>query len=266
MPTPIHFILCQTFMRTFPFIFFLFVIACGSTPEQPPLTEDERIERDSVVALIERADPASLDRAFELLDDEPYIVLERLEQFTADGQVSAVRERTLTIDGESALVLNSSASGMFDFGSFGRFVSLDDLDHIPDNPVPFLIDDDPPYLTPVGEEVYRFSFGADTTLGDLHVRTLVIQALPDAQFPLRNMTLYIDPSDSHLVGLRVHRESDSFFFGENSRMSLFLSQDRLPAQATYDVEIHGALTATRRFRLSRTYGGVNDVNVAELAE
>lgn len=262
LPQPLGENEVHTSMRMLLILSLLCVAACGRAPEPPVLTEEARAERDSVIALVEIADPASFIDAFERLESMPYVVLERLEQFTPEGQVSALRERTLLIDGESTLVLESSASGMFDFGSFGRFVSLDDLDHIPENPIPFLIQDDPPYLTPAGKESYLFTFGADTTLGNLTIRTVDIHALPDYDHPLQRAVLYVDPADRHLVGIRLHRYSDTFFFGENSRMSLFLSDDRLPTTAVYDVEIRAALTVTRRFRLTRTYGGAEEVNVA----
>lgn len=237
--------------------FLLLLAACGRT-EAPPLTEAEAAEHARALALIERMDREALDAAFDRLAGVPYTVEERLTQLDRDGRTTAHRSRTLAVEGGRAETVEADAEGTIDFGNFGRFLAVDDLDAVPTNPVPHLFPDDPPYLTPQGREAYQFGFAADTTVSRRILRVVTVEARPgagDGQ-ALRRAHLYVDPGTNRLVGLRAWRHSDTLLFGETSRFALLLRPSPvgwLPAEADYTIAVRGALTATRHFRLERRY-------------
>jgi hypothetical protein len=236
----------------------LTLAACETTPDPPPLTAEEAAARDSVIQLIEAASRDALDEAFARLATTEHTVRERLEQFDERGRVNAFRRRTVEVrDGETETVFRE-AEGTFDFGAFGRFVSFDDLDRLPENPVPFLGPDDPPYLSPQGREAYRFAFAPDTLLAGRTARVITIRAREGEDgLALRSARLYVDAASGDLVGVRIRRHSQHVLFGETSSLVLLLAPAPdgawLPELTDYRVSLRAALTATRRFQLVREY-------------
>lgn len=239
------------------FALLLLLAACGRT-ETPPLTDAEAAEHARALAFVERVDREALDEAFDRLARVPHTVEERLTQLDRDGRPTAHRTRRLAIEGERAETVAADSAGTIDFGNFGRFLAVDDLDAVPANPVPHLFPDDPPYLTPQGREAYQFRFAADTTIARRILRVVTVAARPgvgDGQ-ALRRAHLYVDPGTNRLVGLRAWRHSDTLLFGETSRFALLLRPSPvgwIPAEADYTIAVRGALTATRHFRLERRY-------------
>lgn len=232
--------------------------ACETTPDAPPLSPSETAARDSVIVVIETASREAIDEAFARLANTEHTIRERLEQFDERGRVNAFRRRTLHVEGGRAETAFAEAEGTFDFGAFGRFVSFDDLDQLPDNPVQFLLPDDPPYLTPQGRDAYDFAFAPDTLLAGRAARVITVDARPGEGdgLALRSARLYVDDATGDLVGIRLRRHSQNMLFGETSVLTLMLAPAGnvwLPQLTDYRVSMRAALTATRRFQLVREY-------------
>jgi hypothetical protein len=237
------------------------IAACRPQVDAPPpvLSAEEQAERDQAIALAEGAGTGLLNDAFARLAGRPHSVREELAQLDAEGRVTAVRRRVMDVGPDTVETVATEATGTFDFGAFGRFVSFDDMDRLPANPVPYIVPDDPTYLSPQGREVYHFALAADTTIGPMRARVVTVTARPgegDSQ-ALRSARLYVDAASGELVGLRIHRHSQNVLFGESSMLHLMLAPGPqgawLPAETRYTVAVRAALTATRRFRLYRAY-------------
>ena len=235
--------------------------ACEPQVATPPpvLTPAEQAEREEALALAEDAGRDLMNQAFARLATRPHIVREELVQLDAEGRETAARRRIMRAEPDTVETVASEARGTFDFGAFGRFVSFEDMDHLPANPVPFIVPEDPTYLSPQGREVYHFALAADTLLGAARVRIVTVTARPNEgdNQALRSARLYVDPASGDLVGIRVHRHSQNILFGETSVLHLMLTPgpegNWLPAETRYTVAVRAALTATRRFRLQRAY-------------
>lgn len=234
--------------------------ACESRPvDSPTLRAVDPGERDSAIALLQRVGTETIDRAFAELSRQPHTLHERLHQFDESGRINAYRRRTVAVDPPDVTTVTSESEGTFDFGAFGRFVSFDDLDRLPQNPVPFILAEDPPFLTPQGRELYHFAFDPDTTVHYVRLTSVTVTARPgdgDDQ-PLRRARMLIDPATEQIVSLRIERHSSNVLFGETSTLEISLSPSRqltwLPARTNYRVALRAALTATRRFQLERDY-------------
>lgn len=246
-----------------PLVLALAALLATCRPAPPPadLPPEDPAARAEALALLEAASPTTLEAAFDRLRGRPHGLLERLEQLDAAERVTAHRTRRRVVEGGTPRTLEAEQDGTFDFGLFGRFVSMDDLDRLPENPVPFVLaDDPPPYLTPAGREAYAFGLAPDTTLGGRTVRVVTVTARPgegDGQ-PLRAARLYVEAASGALVGVRLDRRVATPLYGEVSRLELLLrpdpSGDWLPERTVYAVALRAALTGTRRFRLIRQYG------------
>lgn len=238
-----------------PLLLLALLAACAEAPP-PSLPPGEAAARDSVVAALRAADRRPFEEAFEALGHTPHTVSERLEQVDPIGRVTATRTRTLRVAGGAPEVLSADSSGTFDLGTFGRFVSLDAVDRLPANPLPHLLPEDPPYLSPRGGEAYAFAFEPDTTLGGRPVRVPTARAHSGADPAIREAVLFVDPASGALVGARVRRRQASPLFGETSTLAVLLRPEAggwLPASTRFDVALRAPLTASRRFRLTREY-------------
>lgn len=262
-------------MPRFSIIAILLLLLSGCYPERPPaqaLPEVSPEEREEALALAEAADRASLEAAFDRLSRHPHTLRERLHQFDADGRVNAYRRRTVDVDGPERETVFAEQEGTFDFGAFGRFVSFEDMDRLPENPVPFLLPEDPPYLTARGREAYRFALAPDTTIGGRAVRVVRVDALPDEgdDQAVRGARLFVDSATGDLVGVILRRASQNVLFGEQSTLELMLAPGPgggwLPRTTDYRVAVRAALTATRRFQLQRDYSYEAPLQVAMARE
>jgi hypothetical protein len=248
-------------MRTSALISILLLAGCAPGPPEPiELPEVAPDERDEAITLLERSGTDLLDASFQALDRRSHTLREHLHQLDEAGRISAFRRRTIVHEPPETETVSSESEGTFDFGAFGRFVSFDDLDRLPQNPVPFLLAEDPPFLTPRGRDVYHFAFEPDTTLGGVRVRVVAVTAIPreaDDQ-PLRWARLFIEPGAEQIVGISLRRHSQNVLFGETSLLEVMLAPRPdgtwLPQRSDYRVALRAALTATRRFQLLREYG------------
>lgn len=244
-----------------PLLLLVLLLASGCRQEAyapadlPHVDEEERM---AAIGLLERAGLDSLEAAFARVDHRAHVLHERLHQLDGAGRVTAYRRRALLFDPPEVRTLHAEAGGTFDFGAFGRFVSFDDLDRLPRNPVPFLLAEEAPFLTPRGREAYHFAFEPDTSMAGAAVRVVLVRAHPvdGNDQPLRLARLLIDAESEQIVALRVHRASSHLLFGETSVLEVALTRAGgawLPDRTHYMVALRAPLAATRRFQLERHY-------------
>jgi hypothetical protein len=218
---------------------------------------DKDVRDSASCGPVPAATPA-LDAAFERIAEWPHLLHEQLRQLDESGRTTAYRRRTLAYEPPVVQTLHAEARGTFDFGTFGRFVSFDDLDRLPQNPVPFLLADEAPFLTPRGREVYHFAFEPDTTIAGAVVRVVAVRAIPrvgDDQ-PVRAARILVEAESEQIIGLRLHRSSSNILFGETSVLAISLARAGaawVPERTYYRVALRAVLTATRHFSLERRY-------------
>ncbi|NBW93003.1 MAG: hypothetical protein EBR20_01300, partial [Bacteroidetes bacterium] len=103
-----------------------------------------------------------------------------------------------------------------------QFVSenVDDADPI--DLVPYLIEDDPTYLSPRNLDKYAFRMTGDTLMWDRSARIVDVRAKPDLADGenIRRVRYYVDESSNQLVAMYLERIDLGLLFREESRFYL----------------------------------------------
>ena len=186
-----------------------------------PLEQDP-VERDSVLALLDRIDEVPFRHAFDGLTGYMYTRYSRTEQFNDKNFLVAFDERQLrytgTADKRSVSTIASDSSGVFDYGFFRSFVSTHAQSQDPKNIAQHILPEDPSYLVPRNHEAYLYRTIGDTLMADHVARIVEIRALPESGdgLNIRRVRLYIEKEAEKLVAAQVERIDLAMFFREES--------------------------------------------------
>jgi len=217
-------------MRTFSavlFSFLLLISLAGCTGKSASsIGPDEKAARDSVLAFLDQVDEDGIRSAFQTLHSYAFRRYLRTEQYDEEDFIVAFTEHVVDVEGpaedRSKRVVQADSGGSFNFGFFNQFVSenVDDAD--PVDLVPYLIEDDPTYLSPRNLDKYAFRMAGDTLMWDRSARIVDVRAKPDLADGenIRRVRYYVDESSNQLVAMYLERIDLGLLFREESRFYL----------------------------------------------
>lgn len=218
--------------------------------------------QDSLFALVQRLDAASLFTAYDALRDAAYRLGMTTEQFDRSGNRIAVRTRTILVRPGQSVVRTADSSGTFDYGYLQRFSPMDVSDGQPWRLAEEMVPDDPPYALPRTREGYIYSAGKDTLAGFGAVDVVDIRAHPELgnDQAIRSARLYVEPGTTRIVGHALERDDAAIWFREQSRLFLSIRKDAagdwLPARVEVETKIRMPFRPTQRFRTQTTFSDV----------
>jgi hypothetical protein len=244
----------------FSALFVLVLLAVGCQEEAPPPPPDDRVE---ALPLLERLDRAALDSAFVRLADHPYRLVTETTQLDSVGGVVATRAEVLRVLPEQAPeVVRVYTLGTFEYGGFARFADADTIAAPLASPLGRILPDEPSYLTPRGQESYRYAV-RDTTLAGQVLTVVDVAVRPgfeDRRF--RRARFVLDPDEATVRAAHLTRRDRSVLFDADLALDLVLAPDSvgtwLPSTVTFTNRIDAPGTAPRRFRVTRTYEPLGD--------
>lgn len=198
--------------------------ACTPAPAPETLPPQDPAEREAVLALLDSMQQDALHQAFTGLSQRTYTRQTRTEQQAPDGTVLAYRVYSVHHRPEAAApratVTLRDSMGTFAFGLFGRVAGTPDLEADLKNPVPLMLPEDPPYLSPRNQEAFRYRQLSDTVLAGRPALRVEVTALPESDQTLRRTRLAIDEATYQLVNLHLERTSPALLFRERSTFDL----------------------------------------------
>lgn len=182
----------------------------------------EAAERDSILVFLDQVEQEAMRGAFTNLLDYEYRRYLRTEQFDGDDFLLAFTEHLIEVEGDSASrdmrVTRADSGGAFDFGFFNQFVSENVEDPDPVDLVPFLIEEEPAYLSPRNLDKYSFRMAGDTLMWDRSALIVDVRAKPDLADGenVRRVRYYVDESSNQLVAMFLERIDLGLLFREES--------------------------------------------------
>lgn len=182
----------------------------------------EAAERDSILVFLDQVGQEAMRGAFTNLLEYEYRRYLRTEQFDGDDFLLAFTEHLIEVEGDSTdrrmRVTRADSGGAFDFGFFNQFVSENVEDPDPVDLVPFLIEEDPAYLSPRNLDKYAFRMAGDTLMWDRSALIVEVRAKPDLADGenIRRVRYYVDESSNQLVAMYLERIDLGLLFREES--------------------------------------------------
>jgi len=182
----------------------------------------EAAERDSILVFLNQVGQDAMHGAFTNLQDYEYRRYLRTEQFDGDDFLLAFTEHLIEVEGDSAAramrVTRADSGGAFDFGFFNQFVSENVEGPDPVDLVPFLIEEDPAYLSPRNLDKYAFRMAGDTLMWDRSALIVEVRAKADLADGenIRRVRYYVDESSNQLVAMYLERIDLGLLFREES--------------------------------------------------
>jgi|GEM_PF-607367 len=213
-------------MRTFSIVavlFSLFVSLGGCSRDAiDSVGPIEQAERDSILVFLDQVGQEAMRGSFENLESYAYRRYLRTEQYDGDDFVVAFTEHLIDVDGagenRTLRVTQADSGGAFDFGFFNQFVSENVEDPDPVDLVPYLIEDEPAYLSPRNLDKYSFRMAGDTLMWDRSALIVDVRAKPDLADGenIRRVRYYVDESSNQLVAMYLERIDLGLLFREES--------------------------------------------------
>ncbi len=182
----------------------------------------EEAERDSILVFLDQVGQEAMRSAFPNMEDYAFRRYLRTEQFDGDDFLLAFTEHLIDVEGDSTnrrmRVTRADSGGAFDFGFFNQFVSENVEDPDPVDLVPFLIEDDPAYLSPRNLDKYSFRMAGDTLMWDRSALIVEVRAKPELADGenIRRVRYYVDESSNQLVAMFLERIDLGLLFREES--------------------------------------------------
>ena len=187
-----------------------------------PVGPGEAAERDSVITFLDRVGQDAMHQAFDNLTSFAYRRYLRTEQYDGDDFLLAYTEHLIDVGGpigdRRMTVTQADSAGTFDFGFFNQFVSENVEDPDPVDLVPYLIDDEPTYLSARNQDKYRFRMAGDTLMWDRSAKVVEVRAKPDLADGenIRKVRYYVDETTNQLVAMYLERIDLGLLFREES--------------------------------------------------
>lgn len=182
----------------------------------------EQAERDSILVFLDQVGQEAMQGAFGNLESYAYRRYLRTEQYDGDDFLLAYIEHLIDVDGpaddRSLRVTQADSGGTFDFGFFNQFVSENVENPDPVDLVPYLIEDDPTYLSARNLDKYSFSMAGDTLMWDRSALIIDVRAKADLADGenIRRVRYYVDESSNQLVAMYLERIDLGLLFREES--------------------------------------------------
>lgn len=184
--------------------------------------EQDPEDRERVLSLLTKLDQGPIQEAYRNLIRTDYTRYQRTEQFDDTNYLVAFRERVTRHEGvapdRSFRQLDSDSTGEFDFGFFKSFVSVNTQSQDPRDLTPFVLPEDPTYLSPRHLESYLFRFRSDTLMWNRRASVIEIRALPEKGdgLNIRRVRMYVDSQENILMGVHLERIDLALLFREES--------------------------------------------------
>jgi len=223
----------------------------------------EAAERDSLIATINGVKQEAIRTAFSRLGDYSYNRYLRTEQFNIDDFIIAFSEQHLAItatqDGPQSMVVRADSGGAFDFGFFKHFVSENVSDPDPVDLIPYVLEEDPPYLNPKNVDKYSFRVKGDTLMWDREAHIYEVRAKPDAAdgLNIRKVRYYVDNASNQLVAMYLERIDLGLLFREESTFYVHIlpvgGGDLVPYNTKFETTIKTPFKSSYRIRTVSTY-------------
>jgi hypothetical protein len=205
------------------FLFAVFVATSGCTTDDiAPVGPGEKANRDNILAFLEEIGQEAMTGSFANLESFSYRRYLRTEQYDGDDFLLAFTEHIIETDGDPGArrssVTQADSGGAFDFGFFNQFVSENVDDPDPVDLVPYLLEDNPSYLSPRNLDKYTFRANRDTLMWDRSARIIEVRARPDLADGenIRKVRYYVDRNSNQLVAMYLERIDLGLLFREES--------------------------------------------------
>ena len=223
----------------------------------------EAAERDSLIATINEVKQEALRTAFSRLTNYSYNRYLRTEQFDIEDFIVAFTEQRIstaaTPDGPKSIITRADSGGTFDFGFFKRFVSENVSDLDPVDLIPYVLEEDPPYLNPKNVDKYSFRMKGDTLMWDREAKIFEVRAKPVAAdgLNIRKVRYYVDTASNQLVAMYLERIDLGLLFREESTFYVHIlpvgSGDLVPYNTKFETTIKTPFKSSYRIRTVSTY-------------
>ncbi|MGI9174503.1 MAG: hypothetical protein ACR2GR_04210 [Rhodothermales bacterium] len=224
-------------------------------------------ERDSVLALLAALDSQTFTDAFDALPRYTYARQTRTEQRRSDSSLVAAYEQDVRFqnqgDRRTRTVTAADSSGAFEQGLFGFFASSDSSRTDPPSVAPYMVPDDPAYLSPRNQEDFTYHRLPDTTIGQAQALVVEVRARPSSSQNLRRLRLAVDPETRLPLAIHLERADQSLLYREQSvfdlEMQATASGDRLPHRTRVQANLKRFFRPTQRFTTTSTYSGFEEM-------
>lgn len=224
-------------------------------------------ERDSIFTVLAEIDQRPFRAAFEQLQHHSFTRYTRTEQFDRGDFLVAFQERILrhALDGNrrTYTTLAEDSAGAFDYGYFSGFVSENVTSQDPPDLIPYVLPEDPAYLTERNRDAYLYRILPDTLMWDMVARVIEIRARPaegDGQ-NIRRVRLYVDRGTQTLIAAYMERIDLSMWFREESRFYIHVRPAATGAWVPYNTRFESRISVpfrpTQLFRTVSTYYSYN---------
>ncbi len=200
----------------------LVLAACREpAPSAPPTVRDPEV--DSALALLTRVSPAMAAESVRLLDSLAYTAVIRLDEFDdADTLVESATRHVRRFPDSTGrvrerLIAADSGRGLPARGAFGAIGLAD--------PVARMLPDEPPYLAPRTQELYRYRLLPPQTIdGRRVVGAEAALRDPGDNEPIRRARSWVDAETGAPFAVEVWRASESVIFDEEGRAGIILME------------------------------------------
>ena len=221
--------------------------------------QQDPAERDSVLAYLRQATDLETRRGFRYLSELDFTRTVRTELLNPQSMSDAYRESRIRITSGEPRLLGTDSSGTFDLGEWDGTAHAMYDSALPENPVPYIVPEDPAYLAPRNRDVFIYKFLPDTTFGNTTAHVVEIHAIPEheQQPTIRRARLYYKASNEQLIGLALWRQNSGFLFQEDSHLELMMQKAPtgvwVPHITTVRTQLKTFLRPTRALRTTNTY-------------
>lgn len=245
-------------------IFYLLLgtVGCGNR-QISPVGPVERVERDSIIAVLETVSQDAIRTAFSKLENYSYQRYLRTEQYDVEDFSVAYKEHWVSVnatpDGPQSTIARADSGGTFNFGFFKRFVSENVNTADPVDLVPFVLEDEPIYLNPKNLDKYTFRAQGDTLMWDREARIIEVRAKPDVAdgLNIRKVRYYVERESNELVAMYLERIDLGMLFREESTFYMHIlpvsGGVMLPYNTRFETMIRTPFKSSYRIRTVSTY-------------
>ncbi|MDA0378149.1 MAG: hypothetical protein O3C45_11270 [Bacteroidetes bacterium] len=247
-----------------PFLLAGFVLLSGCTSADiTPLGPGEKANRDSILVFLDRVGQEAMTSAFGNLESFSYRRYLRTEQYDGDDFLLAFTEHIIETSGPASdrrsSVTQADSGGAFDFGFFNQFVSENVDDPDPVDLVPWLLEENPSYLSPRNLDKYTFRATRDTLMWDRSARIIEVRARPELADGenIRKVRYYVDRISNQLVAMYLERIDLGLLFREESTFYMHVQPVEEGVYVPYNTRFQTAITTpfkgSYRIRTVSTY-------------